>query len=66
MRIITRTELAQRSPRELAALYAWVSHDVLNMRYQSPEWQAGMISLENIRQEQASRKTAPRPRSPGF
>ena len=64
MRIITRAELAHRSPRELAALYAWVSDQVLNTRYESPEWQSGMITLENIRREQAARNLRPRPLGP--
>jgi len=68
MRTITRTELAQRSLRELAALYAWIANEVLRVRYGSPEWQAGMRSLENIREEQAARQVIaqPRPRGPGF
>ena len=68
MRTITRTELAQRSPRELAALYAWIANEVLLVRYGSAAWQAGMRSLENIREEQAARQVIaqPRPRGPGF
>ena len=64
MRVITRTELAHLSKRELAALYAWVFDQVLHTRYESPEWSNGMITLENIRNELAARKNAPRPRIP--
>ena len=62
MRVISRTELKHRSTRELAALYAWVSEEMLQARYLSPAWQAGMMSLENIRTEQAARnRLRPRP-----
>lgn len=65
MRVITRNELAHRSTRELQALYAWVSEEVAAFRYQSPEWHNGLITLQNIRAEQASRKPSPpRPRGP--
>ena len=64
MRVITRAELAHRSPRELAALYAWVSDQLLNTRYESSEWLIGMITLENIRREQATRSQRPRPPCP--
>jgi hypothetical protein len=64
MRVISRTELAHRSPRELAALFALVSDEVLRTRYQSPEWHQGMTTLENIRREQAAQKTKPRPPGP--
>ena len=64
MRVITRTELARLSKRELAALYAWVSEEMLRTRYESPEWVNGMITLENILGELAARNTAPRPPGP--
>lgn len=65
MRVITHNELVHRSTRELAALYAWVYEEILCVRYGSPEWQNGMLTLENIRSEQAARKSAPpRPRGP--
>ena len=64
MRVITRTELAPLSKRELAALYAWVFEQVLYTRHESPEWQNGMITLENIRCELASRTRTPRPPEP--
>ena len=43
MRVISRNELAHRSARELAALYAWVSDEVFRTRYLSPEWQAAAL-----------------------
>ena len=69
MRILTRTELAQYSAKDLEALYGWISDQLLNTRYESPEWQACMISLQNIRMELAARIVAPvvpRPCGPGF
>jgi len=68
MRIITRTELTHRTPRELAALYAWMAAEIIYLRYGSPEWLAAARSLEIIREEQATRQViAPsRPRGPGM
>jgi hypothetical protein len=69
MRLITRMELTQYSSKELAALYAWIADEVLRVRYGSPEWKAGMASMENIRAEQAARHVIVRPkppRGPGF
>ena len=60
MRVFTRTELTHRSARELAALYAWITDEMLRTRYLSPDWEAGMVSLENIRREQAARRLVPR------
>ena len=47
MRVITRTELAHLSKRELAALYAWVSEQVLHARYESPEWRNGIFDFHH-------------------
>jgi hypothetical protein len=60
MRVISRTELTHRTARELAAMYAWITDEMLRARYLSPEWEAGLLSLENIRREQASRRAKPR------
>ena len=64
MRVISRTELARRNARELAALYAWVSEEIFDAPYGSQERRNGMISLENIRREQARRNRAPQPGGP--
>jgi hypothetical protein len=64
MRVITQNELRHRSKRELDALYAWIFGEVLQAAHGSPEWQTGMQTLENIRCEQRSRPSAPKPRGP--
>jgi hypothetical protein len=64
MRIITRTELAHRSKYDLDAFLAVVLQEIADAKQDSPEWHSAMISLANIRYEQASRKTIPRPRGP--
>ena len=66
MRIITRSELAYRSKYDLDALLAVVLEEIANAKQGSPEWQNAMVSLDNIRQEQAARNATWRPRGPGF
>jgi hypothetical protein len=66
MRIITRTELADRSRGALDALLSRVLNAIAYAKEGSPEWKDAMESLDNIRQEQAARNLAPRPRGPGF
>jgi hypothetical protein len=64
MRIITRSELAHRSQYDLDALRAAVLAEISYATQGSPEWHSAMISLANIRHEQAARKSVPRPRGP--
>ena len=66
MRIITRTELAHCSKYDLDALLAVVLQEIADAKQDSPEWHSAMISLANIRHEQAARNVAPRTRGPGF
>ncbi len=66
MRIISRSELAYRSKWDVDALLALVLQDITYAKQGSPEWHAAMVSLDNIRQEQAARNAVPRPRGPGF
>jgi hypothetical protein len=66
MRIIYRGELTYRSKYDLDAILAAVLQEIANTKEGSPEWQNAMLSLNSIRQEQAARNGAPRPRCPGF
>ncbi len=67
MRTITRSELAHLSKHELDGLIAIVLQSISQVGEGSPEWLAGLASLNNIRQEQAARNVAARrPRGPGF
>jgi hypothetical protein len=66
MRLITQTELAYRSKYDLDALLSLVLNAIADAKEGSPEWLRAMESLANIRQEQAARWVAPRPRGPGF
>jgi hypothetical protein len=66
MRVITRGELAHCTKTELDGLIAIVLREISYARQGSPEWYAGMASLDNIRQAQAARNAVPRPRGPGF
>jgi hypothetical protein len=68
MRIITRDELAYRSKYDLDALLAAVLEEIAHAKPGSPEWEAAMRSLVNIREEQAARQVIvrPKPRGPGF
>ena len=62
MNLITRTELADLTDAELAALFALISRELSEAKPGSVEWQSGVISLDNIRREQAKRRNAVRPR----
>ena len=64
MRVITRSELAYRSKYDLDAIYALVMREISHAEQGSPEWHSAMVSLANIRYEQAARKKAPRSRGP--
>ena len=66
MRLITQTELAFRSKYDLDALLSLVLNAIADAQEGSPEWKNAMVSLDNIRQEQAKRYLAPRNRGPGF
>jgi hypothetical protein len=66
MRIITRSELAYRGKYDLDALLVLVLQEIATAKQDSPEWHNAMVSLANIRYEQAARKVTPRPRGPGF
>ncbi len=66
MRLITQTELAFRSKYDLDALLSLVLNAIADAQEGSPEWKNAMVSLDNIRQEQAKRYLPPRNRGPGF
>lgn len=59
MRLITRFELANRSDKELSAIFRLVSEALQRTRPGSPERTNAIASLENIRREQASRLMRP-------
>ena len=68
MNLITRTELRELTEAELAGLFALISRELAQVEEGSVEWHSAMLSLENIRHEQAARRTIlrPLPRGPGF
>jgi len=66
MRLITQNELAYRSKYDLDALLSLVLNAIADAQEGSLEWKNAMVSLDNIRQEQAKRNVGPRPRGPGF
>ncbi len=68
MNAITRTELAKLTDAELSGLFARITLEVSQAKPRSLEWHYAVISLENIRHEQAKRRVIirPRPRGPGF
>jgi len=68
MNFLTPTELKQRSDADLVSLYGLILGDLPKARRDSVEWHAAMLSLENIRREQARRRAVrrPTPRGPGF
>jgi hypothetical protein len=69
MNLLTRTELAHRSKFDLDALFALVLQEITRAEHGSPEWHGAMISLDNIRYEQAARRVIVKPqppRGPGF
>ena len=65
MNFITRMELKEHTDAELAALFALISREFAQAEPGSLEWHGAMISLDNIRREQAKRRP-PRPCGPGF
>ncbi len=68
MNLITRMELTELTDAELSALFGLISRELSQAEQGSLEWHGGVISLENIRREQAKRRVPipPRPRGPGF
>lgn len=68
MNIITRSTLARLTNAELAEWFARIVKEVSQAKPGSQEWHDAVISLDNIRAEQASRRTIvrPKPRYPGF
>ena len=66
MRLITRAELAHSSKYDLEDLLAVALLEISYAKQGSPEWHRAQVSLVNIRQELATRKSHPRPRGPGL
>ncbi len=68
MNLVTRIELAQLTDAELSGLFARISREVSQATPGSLEWHSAVISLDNIRHEQAKRRVVirPKPRGPGF
>lgn len=69
MILITRMELTDHSEAELVDLFTRISRVLAHAKPGSLEWQIAMLSLENIRREQAARRAIVRPkppRGPGF
>ncbi len=68
MNLITRMELTDLTDAELSALFGLISRELSQANRGSLEWHRGVISLENIRREQAKRCVVIRPRArvPGF
>jgi len=62
MNIITRSELARLTSGELSGVFARISREVSQAMPGSQEWRAAIISLDNIRREQADRRAVARPR----
>jgi len=61
-------ELTDLTDAELSALFDLIVRELSQAQTGSVEWHGAVISLENIRREQAKRRVAipPRPRGPGF
>jgi|GEM_PF-1515784 len=68
MNLITRMELTDLTDAELSALFGLIVKELSQAKTGSVEWHGAVISLENIRREQAKRRVVirPRPRGPGF
>ena len=65
MTLIPRMELSYLTGAELAALFALIVRELAEAKPGSLEWEAALISLENIRREQAKRRVTVQPK-PGF
>jgi len=61
-------ELTDLTDAELSALFDLIVRELSQAQTGSVEWHGAVISLENIRREQAKRRVVirPRPRGPGF
>jgi len=61
-------ELTDLTDAELSALFGLIVKELSQAKTGSVEWHGAVISLENIRREQAKRRVVirPRPRGPGF
>ena len=68
MNLITRIELTDLTDAELSALFGLIVKELSQAKTGSVEWHGAVISLENIRREQAKRRVIvrPKPRGPGF
>lgn len=70
MNLISRIELTDLTDAELGALFGRISRELSEAIPESLEWRAALISLDNIRHEQARRRAAvkprPKPGGPGF
>lgn len=68
-RIITESELTNKTDIELSALFRKVSQDIANSKIGSPERRKALASLDNISRAMRTRHSAPRyphPKPPGF
>lgn len=61
MNLITRAELKELTESELAGLFARISRELARTEEGSVEWHSAMLSLDNIRHEQAARRSILRP-----
>jgi len=68
-RIITESELTNKTDIELSALFQKVSREIENSESGSPERRNALANLENISRAMRTRYIAPRchhPKPPGF
>ena len=56
MNLITRIELTDRTDAQVSAMFARITWEVSQAKTRSLEWHSAVISLENIRHEQAKRR----------
>jgi len=68
-RIITESELTNKTDIELSALFRKVSREIVNSESDSPKRRKALASLDNINRAMRVRYIAPRchyPKPPGF
>ena len=68
-RIITESELTNKTDIELSALFCKVSREIENSESGSPERRKSLASLDNINRAMRARYITPRchyPKPPGF
>ena len=68
-RIITESELINKTDIELSALFRKVAEEIANSEIGSPERRNALASLDNISRAMRTRYIAPRcshPKPPGF